>query len=174
MPRAARKTVNRLFTCVFPATRTPDQPGRHKSSKQHESSSAMELTQTHPSRLKIITMLLDRGADVNVKRKDGRTPYALAILSGQKEVASLLKSHGANTDLSALDQFVEATANAYAGQHLTAQPSISASPEYAHLVPHLAAVHNTAAVRGLLAAGLPVNARGEHGGTALHWACWKG
>jgi ankyrin repeat protein len=74
--------------------------------------------------------------------------------------------------LSALDQFVEAASNP--GQQVTAQPSISALPEYAHLVPHLAAVHNTAAVRGLLAAGLPVNARGEHGGTALHWACWKG
>jgi ankyrin repeat protein len=122
--------------------------------------------------VKIITMLLDRGADVNVKRKDGRTPYALAVLGGQKEVATLLKSRGANTDLSALDQFVEASTNA--GQQVVAQPGISALPEYAHLVPHLAAVHNTAAVRGLLAAGLPVNARGEHGGTALHWACWKG
>jgi hypothetical protein len=29
-------------------------------------------------------------------------------------------------------------------------------------------------VRALLAAGVPVDARGEHGGTALHWACWKG
>ncbi len=29
-------------------------------------------------------------------------------------------------------------------------------------------------MRGLLAAGLPINAGGEHGGTALHWACWKG
>ena len=122
--------------------------------------------------LEIITILLDRGANVNAKRKDGRTPYALAILGGQKEVAALLKLRGSRTDLSALDQFVEAASNP--GQQVTARPSISALPEYAHLVPHLAAVHNTAAVRGLLAAGLPVNARGEHGGTALHWACWKG
>ena len=26
----------------------------------------------------------------------------------------------------------------------------------------------------LLAAGMHVDARGEMGGTALHWACWKG
>ena len=26
----------------------------------------------------------------------------------------------------------------------------------------------------MLAAGLPVDARGDLGGTALHWACWKG
>lgn len=120
----------------------------------------------------IITSLLDRGADVNAKRKDDRTPYALAVLSGQKDIAALLKSRGANTDLSALDQFVEASMNA--GQPLAAPPNISALPEYAHLVPHLAAVHNTAAVRALLAAGLPIDARGEHGATALHWACWKG
>ncbi len=120
----------------------------------------------------IITALLDRGADVNAKRKDGRTPYALAVLSGQKEIAALLKSRGANTYLSAVDQFVEASMNT--AQPLTAPPNISALPEYAHLVPHLAAVHNTAAVRALLAAGLPIDARGQHGGTALHWACWKG
>jgi ankyrin repeat protein len=123
--------------------------------------------------VEIITMLLDRGAGVSAKRKDGRTAYALAILGGQKEVAALLKSRGANTDLSPLDQFVEASANPDAEQ-LTAASSIRDLPEYEHLVPHLAAVHNTAAVRGLLAAGLSVNARGEHGGTALHWACWKG
>jgi ankyrin repeat protein len=42
------------------------------------------------------------------------------------------------------------------------------------LVPDLAMSHRTSAVRALLAAGLPVDARGEMGGTALHWACWKG
>ena len=122
--------------------------------------------------VKIITMLLERGADINIKKKDGRTAYALAVLGGQKELAALLESRGANTDLSELDQFVAASTNV--DQQLPAPPSIRALPEYEHLVPHLAAVHNTAAVRGLLVAGLPVNARGEHGGTALHWACWKG
>jgi len=122
---------------------------------------------------KIITTLLDRGADLNARRHDGRTAYALAILSGQKEIATLLKSRGAKTDLSALDQFVDASVNAGDNQ-LAAPPYIRSLPEYAHLIPHLASVHYTSAVRALLAAGLPVDARGEHGGTALHWACWKG
>ena len=121
---------------------------------------------------KIVTMLLDHGADVNAKRKDGRTAYALAILSVQKELAALLKLRGANTDLSELDQFVESSMNP--DPELAAQTGVPARQEYEHLGPHLAAVHNTAAVRALLAAGLPVDARGEHGGTALHWACWKG
>ena len=42
------------------------------------------------------------------------------------------------------------------------------------MLPEFAASHHTPAVRALLAVGIPVNARGEHGGTALHWACWKG
>ena len=122
--------------------------------------------------VEIITTLLDHGAIIDAKRKDGRTAYALAILSAQKETARLLKSRGATTDLSPLDRFVEASTNS--AQAPTAGPNIRAFPEYARMVPHLAAVHNTAAVRSLLSAGLPVNARGEHGGTALHWACWKG
>jgi ankyrin repeat protein len=34
--------------------------------------------------------------------------------------------------------------------------------------------NNTAAVRMMLAAGWPVDARGEHGGTPLHWAAFHG
>jgi ankyrin repeat protein len=34
--------------------------------------------------------------------------------------------------------------------------------------------NNTDAVRLMLAAGLPVDARGQHGGTPLHWAAWHG
>ncbi|MBI3474828.1 MAG: ankyrin repeat domain-containing protein [Acidobacteria bacterium] len=122
--------------------------------------------------VKIVTTLLDHGADLNVRRHDGRTAYALAVLSGQKEVAAFLQSRGAKTDLSALDQFVEQAG--HAGDPLAALPGVSSQPGYQNLIPHLASVHNTSAVRGLLAAGLPVDARGEHGGTALHWASWKG
>jgi ankyrin repeat protein len=121
--------------------------------------------------VKIVATLLDHGADLNVRRHDGRTAYALAIVSGQKEAAALLQSRGAKTELSALDQFVE---KAGADNPLAAPPDLNSQPGYQHLIPHLASVHNTSAVRGLLAAGLPVDARGEHGGTALHWACWKG
>ena len=34
--------------------------------------------------------------------------------------------------------------------------------------------HDAQAVTRLLAAGWPVDARGQHGGTALHWAAWHG
>jgi len=42
-----------------------------------------------------IAALLDRGADLDAQREDGRTAYALAVLSGQTEVAELLAARGA-------------------------------------------------------------------------------
>ena len=42
------------------------------------------------------------------------------------------------------------------------------------MLPDFVSSRRTAAVHVLLSAGIPVNARGELGATALHWACWKG
>jgi len=121
-----------------------------------------------------ITILSDRGVDLNAQRKDGRTTYALAMLSGQTEIADLLRRRGATTELSPLDQFVSAHANSASTQPpITPLPGLL-SPGNECLLPDLASTHHTAAVRALLAAGMPIDARGEAGGTALHWACWKG
>ena len=147
--------------------------GADPNETNQQGSTALHWAVWRGRSVRIITALLDHGADLNARRQDGRTAYALAILSGQKDVAALLKSRGAKTDLSALDQFVGDVGNAGEKQ-VTAPPDARARPEYNHLIPHLASVHNTLAVRALLAVGLPVDARGEHGGTALHWACWKG
>ena len=43
-----------------------------------------------------------------------------------------------------------------------------------HQIAHAARNDSLAAVRSMLAAGLPVDARGQHGGTPLHWAAWHG
>jgi ankyrin repeat protein len=126
---------------------------------------------------KTIATLLDNNADLNLQREDGRTAYALAVLSGQTEVAALLEARGAATHLSALDQFVGAGTNASLAdlqRLLLTRPEIIDSPANGRLLPDLASGHHTSAVRVLLAAGVPVDNRGELGGTALHWACWKG
>jgi len=125
----------------------------------------------------IVTELLDAGADVDARRKDGRTAYALAVRSGQTETAALLETRGANTDITALDRFVgrcAAADPADLSSVLAGAPETPLPAEYERLLPEFAASHCTAAVRGLLAAGVPVDAPGDHGGTALHWACWKG
>jgi ankyrin repeat protein len=99
---------------------------------------------------KVVGLLLDSGANVNAKRSDGRTAYELAALNIQKDVMGLLKGRGASTELKPI------------------------STEDARLLPDLTMAHRTESVRALLKQGLPVNATGEMGATALHWACWKG
>jgi ankyrin repeat protein len=114
---------------------------------------------------KIIAMLLDAGASIDARRPDGRTAYGLAAMLGQSENAALLASRGADTTLTPLESFLI---------HGARPDQIDQTPETTRLLPDLASMHRTAAVRALLAAGIPIDSRGEHGATALHWACWKG
>ncbi|MEO8369486.1 MAG: ankyrin repeat domain-containing protein [Candidatus Solibacter sp.] len=114
----------------------------------------------------IIEALLTAGAQLDARREDGRTAYALAVQSGQLQIAQLLARHGADTTLLPVDEFL-ATGG-------TAPPELAETPGNDRLLADLAAAHRTQAVRDLLAAGMPVNAPGELGATALHWACWKG
>jgi len=125
----------------------------------------------------VIAALLDAGAAMDALRADGRSAYALAVQSGQSDVAALLTARGANTRLSDVDRFIGACQSADTGdleRLLADAPEIAASSETESLMTELAMEHHTGAVRVLLAAGVPVNARGGHGATALHWACWKG
>ena len=126
---------------------------------------------------RIIELLLDSGANIDARRSDRRTAYALAVQSGQTETATLLEQRGANTEITASDRFMGACTTArpeVLERLLAAAPDMTRSPEIARLLPDLASAHRTAAVRSLLAAGAPVDGRGDLGGTALHWACWKG
>jgi ankyrin repeat protein len=51
---------------------------------------------------------------------------------------------------------------------------VSIAPQDQRLLPDLTMNHASGAVRALLELGCPVDTRGSHGATALHWACWKG
>ena len=53
-------------------------------------------------------------------------------------------------------------------------PPPAPSAADAHLLPDLANASRLAGVGALLAAGIGVDERGEHGATALHFACWNG
>jgi ankyrin repeat protein len=115
----------------------------------------------------IIGQLLDAGANINAIRGDGRTPYALAVVSGQTDIVDVLAARGADTRLSPVDAFV-------AGGGGGSRPEEASDPANARLLTQLAESGNLAAVKALLAAGVPASSAGDGGITALHYACWRG
>ena len=125
----------------------------------------------------IVAALLDAGAPIDARRHDGRTAYAIAVQTGQAVVAELLRRRGADTALSPLDEFLAKCAAASSAEldGLLPGAALPAVPaDGGRLLTDLTGARSVGAVRGLLAMGVPVGARGEHGASALHWACWNG
>jgi ankyrin repeat protein len=121
----------------------------------------------------IVLLLLARSAAIDARRIDGRTAYAMAVLFGRHALAATLRDAGADPALSDVDRYVLACQAAEVAGALPAAPP-AVTPADAHLLPDLADAGREAAVLGLLAAGVGVDATGEHGATPLHFACWRG
>lgn len=128
----------------------------------------------------VVQALVDRGADATRRRADGRTPYAIAALSGNDAAAEWLAKHGAATALSDVDRFVAAcsrgdwqTADALGKTH----PAIRAvlGPEHYAAFYRAAERNDTRALETMLSCGFDPN-RGddEIGKTALHAASREG
>lgn len=125
-------------------------------------------------------ILVRRGAEIDRRRKDGRTPYAVAELAGNRAVAQYLAEHGASTDLSAVDQLVAACSR---GDRASAEAMLAVHPELeSEFGPeHYAALYRAAergdakALETMLACGFDVNhGDDEIGKTALHAAAHEG
>ncbi len=103
-----------------------------------------------------------------------KTPHAIAREFGHNEVyAFLMERTPAELKLALA---CEAGDEAFVKSFLTQHPNrIESVPEEDR--PKLACAaqsNNTGAVRLMLSAGWPVDVRGQHGGTALHWAAFHG
>jgi ankyrin repeat protein len=48
--------------------------------------------------LEIVKLLLERGADVHAMNDGGLTPYQVSLRQGKREVADLLRKHGAGRE----------------------------------------------------------------------------
>ena len=128
----------------------------------------------------LVESLVQRGADVSRRRADGRTPYAVAMLAGNREVADWLLAHGATDDLLPVDRLVAACGRgdrASAEAMLAARPTLRdeiADAHYATL--HRAAEQGDVAVLELLLdCGFdPNHGDAEIGKTALHSAAMAG
>ncbi|QJR37283.1 ankyrin repeat domain-containing protein [Gemmatimonas groenlandica] len=127
-----------------------------------------------------VRLFIEQGAVIDTPRADGRTPYALAVRTGNADVADLLAHSGADvTRLDDVDRFLGACA---AADEREAQSILATHPDLiARLVLadrralHEAVDRNReASVHLMLRLGWPVIDEGEWGGTALHWAAWRG
>lgn len=124
--------------------------------------------------------LVRRGAAMERKRHDGRTPYAVAALAGNDDVARYLAEHGASTELSAVDRLVAACSR---GDRVAAEGMLAAQPELVRQLgpEHYAALYraaernDTRALETMLACGFdPNHPDDEIGKTALHAAAHEG
>lgn len=125
-------------------------------------------------------LLVRHGADIARPRADGRTPYAVAELNGNRPVAEWLLAQGSRAELSAVDRFAAACGRGDrpAAEALRAvNPGVVAALE----VEHYAAFHQAAergdvrALETMLACGFDPNVPDDSiGKTALHIAAMEG
>ena len=124
--------------------------------------------------------MVARGADIERKRADGRTPYAVAELNGNPAVAAWLLAQGASSELSEVDQLVAACSRADRGAVealLARNPGLRDQITDDHYIAfHQAAERNDVrALEAMLACGFDPNRPDAGiGKTALHSAAMEG
>lgn len=127
----------------------------------------------------LVGLLLAAGGDPDAPAQDGHSPYRIAIRQGRTDIAELLTRHRARDDTTGADRFLLACRQ---GNQAEAERLLRATPGLPGLLGgdgHAALVdaagHGQAgAVRLMLDAGFPLDARGQDGATPLHAAAGSG
>ena len=124
--------------------------------------------------------MVAHGADLARRRADGRTPYAVAELNGNRAVADWLLVHGASPELSAVDQLVAACSR---GDRAAAEALLAGNPglrdeitDDSYIAFHQAAERgDVRALEAMLASGFDPNRPDSGiGKTVLHTAAMEG
>src|SRR5256886_3401137 len=124
--------------------------------------------------------MVAHGADISRQRADGRTPYAVAELNGNRTVADWLLAHGAFPELSEIDRLVAACSR---GDRAAAEALLASNPGLTSEITddHYIAFHQAAergdvrALETMLASGFDPNRPDPGiGKTALHTAAMEG
>jgi len=127
----------------------------------------------------MVELLVSHGADIHQRRSDGRTPYAIAALHGNREIAAWLLGHGAKDELSPLERFISACTSGdreRALATLAKHPKLRVElrPEH-HLMMHVPAERGDSQVlETMLACGFDPEVKDADGVTALHRAAMAG
>lgn len=128
----------------------------------------------------VVEAMALRGADISRRRNDGRTPYAIAELNGNRAVAEWLLAHGALPEISHVDRLVAACSR---GDRATVDALLAKHPGLKQDITddHYIAFHQAAerndipALEAMLAAGFDPNRPDTGiGKTVLHSAAMEG
>jgi hypothetical protein len=127
----------------------------------------------------MVELLVRHGADVSLRRADGRTPHTLAELHGNTAVAAWLLAHGARDELTSLERFIAACARgdrSAAEAMLAAEPGLRGQlgPEHHLMLQRPAESGNATVLETMLACGFDPNRGDKDGVTALHRAAMSG
>lgn len=129
--------------------------------------------------IEIVEELLRRGARVDAPRKDGRTPYVIAEMSGHREIAVRLAAAGAVAQISEIDRYAALCAlgaAAEATRMLTTNPSLRTqlTVEHHRALWRAAEEGKVSTLETMLLFGFDPNLGDEIGATALHRAAMSG
>ena len=126
--------------------------------------------------LEILRELLDRGARLEARDKQQRTPLMLARRLGLNEIATLLRERGAPEDgPTPKDEFLYACAAADADRaHGLRQDASALDPADQRVLPDGAQLGHYDAVKLMLELGFPVAAKGDWDSSAIHQAAFRG
>lgn len=127
----------------------------------------------------MVELLVRHGANPLRRRADGQTPHTLAELYGNTQVAAWLVAHGAQSELSPIEQFIAACSRAdreSAEAMLASSPHLRTelSPSHHLMLQRPAESGNAAVLETMLACGFDAKATDKDGITALHLAAMAG
>jgi ankyrin repeat protein len=129
--------------------------------------------------IEIVRLLIDYGADIEARTREGKTAYSLAARRGRADIMDLLRERVADVQLDPIDRLLAAcgrTDEAEVRAVLTENPNLmrSISPADVRAIVDAAGAGLTAAVRIMLDAGFPIIGPGDGAPTPLHEAAWYG
>ena len=112
-------------------------------------------------------LLIEHGADLEARDRDGLTPYSNAARRGDATLMAVLAEAGALTDA---DPVAGWLGRLVRGETATRPPGAVLRRADAELLPMFAGAGRDDVVERLLEAGVPLHSRGIDEGTALHYA----